>query len=304
MAGVVEWNNGWVMESARNVTGQSWASDQWAALRQSRYPFWINEMVGLGEFIINMGPGASWGTGNEMNNFNPDWLVNEMSRMCGGDWNGSRFVINVLPGSRFVGTRKNPGFNASGDCMWFGGSMTQCESIVLNVQNDAHILGRGAPAVDRSWISGGWSGAAPRAGHGIIIADGVGSKMTINLQGVIGGGGGSSGPGWNGEGPWGSTGPGGHGGSPFGEGGQTFYGQAGQSAPYQGGVAKVNQDPRIWIGKSGSWGEWGEVGGEGQNQGGNRLNGPGRSLFIPDGHPWPNIPGYPNVGWLPGGIGQ
>ncbi|WJZ28151.1 tail fiber protein [Serratia phage 92A1] len=304
MAGVVQWNNGFVMQSARDVTGSWDARGQWAALRQSRYPFWVNEMVGLGEFIIEMGPGASWGTDNEMHNFNPDWLVNEMSRLCGGDWNGSRFVINVRSGSRFVGARKVGGFGSTGDCFWFGGSMNQCESIVLNVRPDAHILGRGAPAPDRSWVGGGWSGLAPRGGSGIVVVDGVGPKMAINLEGVIGGGGGSSGPSSNGEGPEGSCGVGGHGGSPFGEGGQTFYGQVGQSAPYQGGVAQANQDPRIWIGQSGSWGEYGLIGGEGSHQRGNRGQGPGRGIRIQDGQPWPNIPGYPNAGWIPGGIGQ
>ncbi|QFR56196.1 distal tail fiber assembly catalyst protein [Serratia phage Muldoon] len=300
MAGVVPNVPFWASD-VRNVTGTGnmWDAGVWLLKRQP--PFWMSEFAGKGEITINIT--------SSNHNFDPNWLVNHMSDLCAGNWAGQRFIINITSGVQLVGMRKGIAYSATGDCMWFGGDMRLCESIIINNWGD--ILGRGAQAIgaENFGSPNGAQNPPNRGGHA-IIADGVGGILTINNHNNIGGGGGAGmgdGPPewWDGI-PHGSLG--GQGGAPFGEsmsapnrvsGGQfrrppnAGYGPGGN-----GWYSYEDGNSRIRYGQSGGWGEQGYTGSE-RGQDVQPISNPGRAVYWTGARP--NIQGG---GWYAGGDGQ
>lgn len=191
-------------------------------------PFMCSQFIGLTDiFIINIT--------DSNHDFDANNLVNAMTATCGGNWVGAKFKIVVHANVELA--------SKSGEyqCMWFGGMMNECESIII--ENHGYILGRGGDGGvggDR-YKPVGFPGSPGKVG--IVVDDGV--KLTIDNYGSIGGGGG-------GGGAWNSS-PGG-GGAPLGAGGAWMNG--GSHLP----AAASFFDSGIGDARAGNGGAWGERG--------------------------------------------
>lgn len=223
-------------------------------------PFFCSEFAGKSDvFIITIA--------NSNHIFDPNGLVSAMALACNHVWASAKFRIIIQPGVQLVCA------SSTNFCMWFGGAMQFCDSIVL--ENHGWILGRGGNGGDVAEHSGRGGGA------GIYVGEGV--TLTIDNRGIISGGGGGGGAAtmiWQGDA---STVFGGSGGAPLG-----FRGMGTEGAEFDGNDANVlNGSAAVALSDEflmGAGGDIGWVGGAGTGLSGlhasRNLGGAGGSAIV------------------------
>ena len=149
-------SSGWVGSSAVSETGQRWMSAAMQAVRLGR-PAYMSAMVGRSK-EIHYSIGAS-------NSYNKDTLINWMKAQ------GSTPVVITITGNIVSQSTGVP-------CLDFPSSLTN-EYVTLIINSGVHVLGRGG---------NGGSNSAGGAG-GNAINNGIGTRLRINNNGIIGGGG-------------------------------------------------------------------------------------------------------------------
>ena len=226
----------WVGSSAVAETGQRWMSNAAGPLRVG-VPFWLSQFVGQSkELYISIGAN---------DNYNKDELINWLRSI--GNTPGIITVIgNII------------GYNSGVPCLEFPGDLANAY-IELRINPGVHVLGRGG--------QGGTQGHSNGFDGGTAINNGIGDRLRITNNGIIGGGGGGGGGVDLGTG---RPHLGGGGGAPYGAGGVGTKSSGGGGSFNVGGPPGSNSNK-----PAGGGGGWGSPGRRGDSGGSLRPFPPG-----------------------------